>query len=185
MINQGLQFIATELTDFLNRNMPDSHRGPVVVNSIRDQLKNNRDPNPDIQKASVVICVVNVEEDNLSRSGSIGISHLNRQPAQAALHMNVYCLVAITEENYSLSLTFLSTVIAFFRRNAVFDMHSSPVHRVGLKKIVTDAVNLNTEQIYQVWQTMGMSYMPSVLYRFRLTGEFSPQETSPAFNITV
>ena len=179
MIKPALQFIAAELTEYLIRHMPGSDVRPVVVNSIPDQLKKNQDPDPAVQKASAVLCILNVEEDNLSRSGAIGLSQANRQHSASSFHSYVYCLVAITEENYCLALDYLSTVLAFFRQHAVFDLNSSTVYNSGLKKIVSDTVSQTTEQISQVWQALGVSYMPSAVYRFRLTGEITtPEETT-------
>lgn len=178
MINKALQFIAAELSEYMSRNMPDAGVKPVVVNSIPDQLKKNSDPDPDVPKASAVLCILNVEEDNLSRSGAIGLSHANRQQSPNSFHAYIYCLIAVTEENYTLALDCLTMIISYFRQHPVFDVNAASGHNSGLKKIVTDAVSQNTEQIWQVWQTIGLPYLPSAVYRFRLTGEFTLPEVS-------
>jgi hypothetical protein len=104
-------------------------------------------------------------------------------------------MFAATHTDYESALISLEQVVLFFQRNRFYTVDSSPelvaynqVHNVQVEKITFEIVNLNLEQLHQVWSGLGGHYMPSVIYKMRMlqidTGEVTGTAT-PILEINV
>ncbi|MEX2512691.1 MAG: DUF4255 domain-containing protein [Cyclobacteriaceae bacterium] len=120
---------------------------------------------------NIFMSLINVEESRVSRDPHnyirSGTDIFMKNPA-----VNLYLTVLFTSVRpvggYGLALQSLQQVIQFFQSKYVFD-HSNTVNLdSAIEKLILEMVNLNLEQLQQVWSVLGGKYHPSVVYRMRM-----------------
>ena len=62
----------------------------------------------------------------------------------------------------------LSYIIKFFQSHRLFDRDNSPTLSSEIEKLTIELVNLPFTEQREVWAALGMSYMPSVIYKVRM-----------------
>lgn len=119
----------------------------------------------------LALFLVNIEKDCMPRpiqnnGGVVGRLPVTLEP----LYLNLYVLLAanFNSGNYSESLKYLSSAIAYFHQNSVFDHHSTPDLHGGIDKLVIDVANLNIQELSNLWGILGGRYSPSMLYKVRM-----------------
>ncbi|MBL0741137.1 DUF4255 domain-containing protein [Chryseolinea lacunae] len=121
--------------------------------------------------ADVVISLINIEENRISRDPS---HFIRKDPAiifkNPAIHLNLTLLFTSVRRTggYGLSLQDLQNVISFFQRKYVFDHTNTPGLHVNIEKLVLDMVSLNLQQLHEIWSVLGGRYFPSVVYKMRM-----------------
>jgi hypothetical protein len=151
--------------------------------------------NADLQN-KILLSLINVEEDTVARS----VDYYKKNNTQIKytnppVYLNLTLMFAATHTDYESALISLEQVVLFFQRNRYYTVDSSPelaaynqVHNVQVEKITFEIVNLNLEQLHQVWSGLGGHYMPSVIYKMRMlqidTGEVTGTAT-PILEINV
>ena len=123
------------------------------------------------QNDAITTLLVNLEEDYTFRSGATyermpdrGVNPQNNP----TLFLNLYVLFAANFTDYSQSLKFLSLIIKFFQSHRLFDRHNSPTLSSEIEKLTLELVNLPFTEQREVWASLGISYMPSVIYKVRM-----------------
>lgn len=120
---------------------------------------------------SITTLLVNLEEEHTFRSGATYERIPNGNGATSAnpnLSLNLYVLFASNFADYNQSLQFLSLIIKFFQSHRVFDRHNSPALNPEIGKLTLELVNLPFTEQREVWAALGMSYIPSVIYKVRM-----------------
>lgn len=120
---------------------------------------------------NIFMSLINVEENRVSRDPHNyirnGTDIILKNPA-----VNLYLTVLFTSVRpvggYGLALQSLQQVIQFFQRKYVFDHSNTPNLEPGIEKLILEMVNLNLEQLQQVWSVLGGKYHPSVVYKMRM-----------------
>lgn len=170
MISEALSTIV----DLINNYISPSHTdAPLVLDNI--SRLNDRDDFSQAMKDKLVLSVVNIEEDRVAKSPENYIKENNViRYKNPAIHLNLTLLFAATHD-YDKALPLLEKVIRFFQINNVFTPSNTPalatinsVNDFFVEKIIFDWVNLNLEQVHQLWTTLGGHYMPSVAFRMRM-----------------
>lgn len=123
----------------------------------------NTDPN-------IIISLINIEENRVSRDpqnyvrNGTGLTYKN-----PAVHLYLTLLFTSIRDQagYGLALQSLQDVIGFFQRKYVFD-HSNTNLNPGIEKLILEMINLNLEQMQQLWSMLGGKYHPSVVYKMRM-----------------
>jgi hypothetical protein len=151
--------------------------------------------NADLQN-KILLSLINVEEDTVARSVDYYKKNNNQiMYTNPPVYLNLTLMFAATHTDYESALISLEQVVLFFQRNRYYTVDSSPelvaynqVHNVQVEKITFEIVNLNLEQLHQVWGGLGGHYMPSVIYKMRMlqidTGEVTGTAT-PILEINV
>jgi hypothetical protein len=124
----------------------------------------------------LVLSIVNVEEDKVAKSPENFVKDKSLiKYKNPAIHLNLTVLFAATHDDYGTALKQLEKVIRFFQIKNVFTPENTPtldqtnqVNGFAIERIVFDWVNLNLEQVHQLWTTLGGHYMPSVAFRLRM-----------------
>lgn len=127
----------------------------------------------------IIMSVINIEEDKLMRNPNVykptiesgNLAHYN-QLTNPILHLNIYLLFSIYEKkgatNKYLDLfDYLESVIHAFQIKNVFT--KSDGIPANTEKIVLEMISLSMENLSQMWSFLGNKYMPSVLYKMRIT----------------
>lgn len=155
-----------------------------AVDIIRQELINNgvnadlgniseiiNDINTNAVNADVIISLINIEENRISRDPNNYIRKdtgiIMKNPA-----VHLYLTLLFTSVRragaYGLSLQDLQNVIGFFQRKYVFDHSNTPALNANIEKLILDMVSLNLQQLHEIWSVLGGRYFPSVAYRMRM-----------------
>lgn len=120
--------------------------------------------------ADVIITLVNIEENRLSRDPrnyqQNGTNVLLKNPA---IHLYLTLLfTSIRSDAYEIALKNLQKIILFFQGKSVFDHVNTPGLDPGIEKLILDMVSINLEALNQLWSILGSRYQPSVIYKMRM-----------------
>jgi hypothetical protein len=162
MIGDAIEFIRKEVRKHLQL-APEE----VIINSARKLVEQDN-------AAGAYISVVNVEEETALRN----TPHAERRQGQTRyiqppVHLNLYLLFAFEFQTYATSLVHLSKTIELFQNKRWF----GPATQTGqgaipfppsLEKLVFEMVNMNFEELNNLWGVLGGAYFPSVVYKVRL-----------------
>ena len=177
MIGDAIEFIRKELRDHLG--VADDE---VIINSARRLVE---DANP----PGAYISLVNVQEETALRN----TPHVERRLGQSQyveppVYLNLYLLFAFEFLTYASSLVHLSKTVELFQTKRWF----SPATQAGpganafpatLEKLVFEMVNMNFEELNNLWGVLGGAYFPSVVYKVRLV-KVQFDAATPASEIT-
>lgn len=114
---------------------------------------------------------------NIERETAMGVipnisSTQNRKHTMtnAPVNLNIYMLITTISggKNYPEALKFLSAVIEFFQINLVLNSKNTPQLNNNIDKLSYEIINLDFNQLNQLWGSIGGKYMPSVLYKMRM-----------------
>ena len=165
----------------------DIIRQELINNGINADLGNIseiiNDLNNNAVNADVIISLINIEENRISKSPENFIRKdagiLIKNPA-----VHLYLTLLFTSVRragaYGLSLQDLQNVIGFFQKKFVFDHANTPALNVNIEKLILDMVSLNLQQLHEIWSVLGGRYFPSVVYRMRMVTIDSVSDLSGA-----
>lgn len=167
MIYAAVNHISTELNHFLKRNYERSD-DVVVVSSLLD-LNGGVASNIDNK---IVVCVANIETERVRhanssvKQGGDYRAILSNEPLQ----LNVYLMVAasFSSGNYSEGLKYLSSALNYFQMNPVFNHQTTPALDERIDRLGLDLVNLDFNQLSNMWGILSSRYLPSVMYKVRM-----------------
>lgn len=171
MVSEALNTIVALINNYI---LPGHTDEPLVLANI--SKVNDGDEFTQNMKDKLVLSIVNVEEDKVAKSPEnyIRENSLIRYK-NPAMHLNLTVLFAATHDDYTTALRQLEKVIRFFQIKNVFTPENTAelnqtntVNGFFIEKIIFDWVNLNLEQVHQLWTTLGGHYMPSVVFKLRM-----------------
>jgi len=166
MIYDGLEVLRSEINDYLKA-LPELNVPGTSVVTMANVAK--EDGTIDIPNNNLGLSLVNIEEERIVRdvvphriNPDNSISHLNPE-----IRLNLMVLFVAHFNDYKTSLQYLSGLVRFFQRKAVFTPDNSPTMPVGLERLVVELQQLNLEQQNNLWAAIGAKYLPSLLYKVR------------------
>ena len=167
MINQTLDFLVKELDTYLKIKLGGMLTEKKIISG---NISKIGDTDANDLKGPVVLSLVNIEEDRITKSPEnyyktdTGVVYQNPE-----MYLNLFLLFSCDKEpsKYLDSLKSISFVIQYFQFNRVFTKMSHPALPDNLQKLTVDLYNLNFEQINHLWSTLGGKYLPSVLYKLK------------------
>ena len=188
MIYEALNTIVGLINEYISPGLTDE---PLILANI-SKVNDGDDFTVGMQD-KLVLSIVNVEEDKAARIPENFIKQnsliMYKNPA---IHLNITLLFAATH-NYDNAIPLLEKVIRFFQRKYVFVPADTPeidqinqVNNFTIEKLIFDWMNLNLEQVHQLWTTLGGHYMPSVAFKMRMLtidDNLIEQEAMPIKNI--
>ncbi|MEH1945263.1 MAG: DUF4255 domain-containing protein [Nostoc sp.] len=164
MIEYVLSFLKEQLNGYI-RVKTGSQGFEVVFVQERNQKEVS------FQNDAITALLVNVEEDYTFRSGAAYEripNHGINPPKNPNIYLNLYVLFAANFTDYRQSLQFLSLIIKFCQSHRLFNHHNSPTLNSEIEKLTLELVNLSFTEQREVWAGLGMSYMPSAIYKVRM-----------------
>ena len=160
MINEGLEFIATTLNNYLKTTLQLSEDKAIVSNLI------NADGSVPIDiNDKMVICLVNIDQG--SNTANVGFSKTTQTDKQS-LNMSLEILFAANFNNYSESLKLISVLLSFFQSNPVFQKNNYPNLPKNVDRLELELINLSPEDTNYIWSTLGAKYRPSLIYKIKV-----------------
>lgn len=172
MIGDTLQLIADQLNTFFKFRF-DTEEDKVVLDTIV-----NPDGQVEVSNLNkVVITLINIQQEKLTRNYNSYKSHANNEFSKAKPVVTINLFVAISclfsEHNYSQALTFLSAVINFFQNKYAFTHENTPLLNQSIGKLIFEMENFSAQEMSHLWGVIGSKYVPSVVYKvsvFNYTG---------------
>jgi len=156
MISNVLSVVSDKLNENL-RNRFSQSGSLVVVSSLNDLDQE------DSSKAQnkLLVTLTNIEQERTS--------HISRT-AKKPLNVYLYLLLSSNFQpaNYQEGVRLLSSAVSFFQYNSVLNHQNTPDLEGPVEKLVFEIVNLNIQELSQIWGIHGGKYLPSVLYKVRM-----------------
>ncbi|MCY1398746.1 hypothetical protein D3C76_618950 [compost metagenome] len=162
MIADAVEFIRKEVRRHLG--VADAE---VIANSARKLVDES-------SALGAYISLINLQEEPVLRNSPhvekrVGKSRYIEPP----VFINLYLLFAFKFQDYDASLTHLSKTIELFQSKRWFSAatQSGPgaiAFPTKLEKLVFEMVNMNFEELNNLWGVLGDAYFPSVVYKVRM-----------------
>lgn len=174
MLDEALKYIKSEVNDYFTQKIGNSTETRILFGNL-SQI--NEGTQAEKYKGKIVMSLVNVEEDKLSKSPD----NFTVIPMQKTIYknpkmyLNVYILFAINKDYGSTTETAdpykdLSLIVQCFQRKNLFTPENSPSLPSIFDRLYLELVSLSFEQLNHLWGVLGGKYIPSVLYKVRVIG---------------
>lgn len=153
MIRMVLTHFAAHLDEYLRRKFPQPE-GVAEVGFIG----NGSEERP----CKLIISLVNIERETAGGiSGTIqqNGSEYERNYPPLLLNLDLMLAAVYDERRYAESLSVLSETLTF--------MQSHPCFELNEQKYTLETVTLSTQDINNIWTTLGGQYYPSVMCKLR------------------
>ena len=135
---------------------------------------------------SLVISLLSIEEESITRNVTFKRqSSGNRPLSQPDDHVNLYVVLAINKAfDYSSGLDVLSSARRFIINNPIYDARTNAMFPKHLLHLTLEVHNLSLETQSRVWQSLGQSYLPSIVIKIRVVSNPESRITTPKPTIT-
>ncbi|NMM49685.1 DUF4255 domain-containing protein [Marinigracilibium pacificum] len=177
MLHTALQFLTTELNDYLKLKTGDPDENRVFITNVATESSGVVIPD-----MALGMSLINIEEERIFKDQKTTIINNDGQTEHInpEIKLNLYILISANfqdkqqdsaEDDYVEGLKQLSYVISFFQSKNVFTQENSPAmvdRDPNLKKLIVELYSYSFEQLYNFWSVLGTKYLPSVLYKVRL-----------------
>lgn len=171
MISEALSTIVGLINNYI---LPGHTDDPLVLSNI--SRVNDGDEFTQNMKDKLVLSIVNIEEDRIAKLQDNFIKENNViKYKNPAVPLNLTLLFAATHDDYPTAIALLEKIIRFFQIKFVFTPADTPeldavnqLNNFYIEKIIFDWLNLNLEQVHQLWTTLGGHYMPSIVFKMRM-----------------
>jgi hypothetical protein len=169
MMDQVLKFLANQLDSYLQRQQSNNSRNVVLGNV---SLIGSNEENGNLNN-QVIISLVNVEEDRISRPVNNYVKVAQQNIPQVIyknppVFLNLDILFTAYYSDYQSSLLFLSYIIKFFQYQNVFTTLNAPDLPQQIDEVIFDLKTLSLQDLNNLWGILGSKYIPSVMYKVRL-----------------
>ncbi|MEM5566352.1 Pvc16 family protein [Psychroserpens sp. AS72] len=129
----------------------------------------------------LVLSLLSIEEEIATRNVTFKReSHLTR-PTTLDDHFNLYLVLAPTKFlDYKSGLDLLSTSRRFIKNNPVYDASAHAMFPENILHLTLEIYNLSLDTQSRVWQSLGVSYVPSIVIKIRVISNPEAVITTPA-----
>jgi hypothetical protein len=158
MINSVFATISEELNQYFGNRFSLSEE-KVIISALPDSSENNNPTHDD----NLIISLVNIEQEKLT---SKSMANYENKPVN--IYLYVLFAAGFSENNYEEALKLLSATVGFFQQKPVFTHQNTPDLHPKVEKLHFEMVNLNIQELSQMWGIQGGKYYPSVLYKARV-----------------
>ncbi len=168
MIQAAVEYIVSELNDYMNLRSPSLTLERVVAASLFD-LDGNAEED---SKEKVVLSLVNVQEDRVYRSVDI---HRQREDGvsesvKPEVRVDLYLLFVANFGDYGEALKAIGHIISFFQHRSSIDYSTIPELMQQRGRLAFELHSMTFEQQNHLWGALGAKYMPSVMYKLGIVG---------------
>lgn len=161
MIHTVVPSIVSSLNEFIRNELNLQEDMVLLTNPV--DIKGNVNSQIDNK---LCVFLQHLEEERLIKNGSYQTNGGMNPP----MHFSLYLMFVANfpDPNYLESLRYISLVLEYFQGIRVFDRSNSPLLSINVEKVSMEYVNLDINELNNVWSLMGLKYMPSVLYKLKL-----------------
>lgn len=157
MIQSVFVTVAEEMNEYFSSKF-SLNTEKVVVSSLAENAENTSLLSED----NVIVSLVNIEQEKVSyNTSSLGYKPVN-------LYLYLLFSAGFSDGNYEEALKLLSGIITFFQQRPVLNQQNTPSLHAAIDKLSFDMINMNIQELSQLWSINGSKYYPSVLYRAKI-----------------
>ena len=168
MISKALSFIE-EQTDLYLQGLLGPSTEPYAILGNIAKIVENGDGNDTAAASGVIITMVNIEEDRISKNPDGVYRQVDKiVKTNPKILVNLYVLFSVNLNAYATALSRISNVVQCFQSNNFFTQASFPSLDPAIEKLHLELYTMNFEQVNHLWSTLGGKYLPSVLYKMRM-----------------
>jgi hypothetical protein len=162
MIQKALQFINDCLEDFLKNKMT-TLESVVILNNVLNIDGTVAQKNQN----KLILTLFNLSEEHITQTQF----PINTNPINQAKNNICFFSILLSSnfDDYTESLKFLDAAYLFFNENVVFNAASFPSFPSGIDSIQVNFHNSSFDELHLVWNSIGARYLPSIIYKVRLT----------------
>jgi hypothetical protein len=182
MIDQALIFLKHQLnTYFKIGHSADSSMEDQVVfldGQAMEQLK--------FKLGAISLLLINLEEEHVLRMPDPYVrttANGTLQRVHPDIRLNMMVLFVAHYKQYEDSLQALGRVIRYFQTHRVFEPQNAPELTDSIEKLVIELVTLPFSAQNEVWNSLRVTYHPSVLYKVKMI-VFQDEEPVPSPEIS-
>jgi hypothetical protein len=142
-------------------------------------------------KSSIILSIVYIEEDKILKNQTLYKNYIPssdsieryKNPTQNLILSLLFASYNIDQSKYTEGIDKLEVVIRYFQNTRVFywqapNLSENIPGSGSYDKLIFEMVSLKTDQLNQMWSSLGARYMPSVLYKVQMIS-IQSEETSP------
>ncbi len=167
MINKALSFIEEQTNLYLQGLLGPSTEPYATLGNIARIVENGE--SSDTAASGVIITMVNIEEDRISKSKDGIYRQVDRViKTNPRILLNLYVLFSANLSTYPTALSRIANVIQCFQSANFFTQASYPSLDPKIEKLHMELYTMNFEQVNHLWSTLGGKYLPSVLYKMKM-----------------
>lgn len=171
MISEALSVIVKLINVYIS---PSSTDEPLLLTNISKY--NDGSEFSAALNDKLILSIVNIEEDRVAKSQENYIKeNAIIKYKNPPVPINLTLLFASTHSDYNQAVMLIEKVISFFQAKFVFTpgntkeiQEINEINSINIEKLIFEWVNLNFEQVNQLWTTLGGHYMPSVVIKMRM-----------------
>lgn len=166
MITETIRFLTNAINNHFRENLPDSLGMKLVMGNVSGLSQLTNAAKDAFMDDHAVISVVGVAEAAHLKNQEIAPYALDNKSSvltPALLQLSV--LFLMKHRDYEMALKCLSLIIRFFQNHPLFTAQSNPDLCPGIVQLSIEMVSVNIEQSAHLWQMIGGSYLPNVLYK--------------------
>lgn len=172
MIDHALNLIAQRLNQHLKSKF-SSDDDLVIIGGLAD----DNGQRPEFSRNRLLLFVTNIAQDTTFAQDSMRRSVDRPEAASPAsmaaqtqsIHLNISIMLAsnFDAENYVEGVKVLSQAMAYLQLHANFNPQNTPEMDKSIKKLSLEICDLSVGNSSHLWEAIGRSYMPSILYLMR------------------
>lgn len=166
MIGSALDTITNCINEYL-KSIPEldvsSEKGIVLKHIVNDKGELEH------PGKSLLLSLINIEEERVTKSQSYtALNNSSSTKQNPEIRINLFILISANFNDYKTALHYLSGAIKFFQSKNVFTPENTPALDPQIQKLIVELYSLNFEQQNHLWGSLGISYIPSIVYKLRL-----------------
>lgn len=161
MIHQVLPSVVASLNEFIRNELSIQEDMVVLTNPV--DLKGSLNTQIDNK---LCVFLQHLEEERVIKNGTYQSSGGMNPP----IHVNLFIMFVANfpDPNYLESLRYISLVLEYFQGNRIMDKSNTPMLSANVDKISFEYVNMDFNELNNVWSLVGLKYMPSVIFKLKL-----------------
>jgi len=159
--------LVNELNVYI-QNRVEQNENKVILSSILDQ-----NGKVAVEENKIVATLIDIHQET---------TLINNQPTRSngdngvvrgspTIHLNLIMLFSayFSVNNYKEGLKYLSYVVSFFQGKPTFTpQNTQGLRGSAVEKLVAQMYHLDTNTKNNMWNSLGLKYMPSILYKIRM-----------------
>jgi hypothetical protein len=161
MIHSVLFSIVNSLHEFIKYELNLQEDTVILTNPV--DLKGNTNSEIDNK---LCVFLLHLEEEKTIKNSSLQSSGGNNPPIH--FNLKVMFIANFPDPNYLEALRYISLVVEYFQGNRVFDKSNTPMLSSNVEKVSMEYMDLNLQDLNNVWSLIGLKLMPSVVYKLKL-----------------
>lgn len=167
MIDVASISLVNELNTFIQNKLGQKEE-KVILSSILDQ-----NGKVVIEENKIVATLIDISQESSLSNNQHYVSNPRGGYTLTAptVHLNMYMLFSafFSVSNYTEALKYLSYVVTFFQAKSTFTTQNTPALKdSGIEKLVLNMYELDSNTKNNMWNSLGLKYMPSVIYKVRM-----------------